>query len=85
MVVVTNKILLRLQITSESVIDREERGGNVIRLGNLQGRCFLVNLGALIPKIHVIQGFRGAFALDCNLKPRFGAILYKTISTGYKA
>lgn len=64
-------------------IDREERGGNVIRLGNLPGICFLVNLGALIPKIYVIQGFRGAFGLDCNLKPRFGATLYNTISTGY--
>lgn len=37
----------------------------------------------LIPRICVIQALRGAFVFDCNLKPRFHAIVYNTILMGY--
>ncbi len=66
------------------IIDREEREGNVIRLGNLPDRHFYVNFGVLIPKICVIQELRGAFGLDCSLKPRFRATMYNTIPTSLR-
>lgn len=40
----------------------------VIHKRNLRDRCVLVNLWALISKMHVIQASEGAFAYDFKLR-----------------